>query len=169
MASKACRLTIHSSRTRFVASRLRPPSRAGRLNSGVSAHMKIIQRRQKLDGTWLVLAVAAIAWVLVSLHYNEIYVPGKYQPGHLYRLSEDSYGYWFAVKLAAAMFIFCVVASFVHSPSLEAWNRRQELQMREEWSRPSKRSILWKIAVYGLLPLGLVVGLFTLAIYTSAL
>jgi hypothetical protein len=28
-------LTIHSSRTRFVASRLRPASRAGRLNSGV--------------------------------------------------------------------------------------------------------------------------------------
>jgi hypothetical protein len=131
--------------------------------------MKIIQRRQKLDGTWLVLAAAATAWILVSIHYGEIYVPGKYKPGHLYRLSEDPSGYWFAVKLAAAMIFFCLLASYVHFPSLEAWNRRTELQMREEWRNPSRRSILWKIAVYGLLPLGLVIGLFTLAIYASAL
>jgi hypothetical protein len=35
-----CALTIHSSRTRFVASRLRPGPRAGRLNSGVSRQIK---------------------------------------------------------------------------------------------------------------------------------
>jgi hypothetical protein len=34
-------LTIHSSRTRFVASRLRLGSRAGRLNSGVMPHEQI--------------------------------------------------------------------------------------------------------------------------------
>ena len=36
--AKACRLTIHSSRTRAVASRLRLTPRAGRLNSGVRCH-----------------------------------------------------------------------------------------------------------------------------------
>jgi hypothetical protein len=48
--SKAAPLTIHSSRTRFVASRLRPDSRAGRLNSGVSTHMQSVaeNRRRKL-------------------------------------------------------------------------------------------------------------------------
>jgi hypothetical protein len=131
--------------------------------------MKIIQRRQKLDGTWLALAAAAIVWVLVSVHYGEIYVPGKYKPGHLYRLSEDPSGYWFAVKLAAAIVFFCLVACVVHSPSLEAWNKRNELRMREERRIPCRRSLLWKIAVYGLLPLGLVIGLFALAVYTSAL
>ena len=38
-------LTIHSSRTRFVASRFHPASRAGRLNSGVRTQLEIAMSR----------------------------------------------------------------------------------------------------------------------------
>jgi hypothetical protein len=71
------RLTIHSSRTRFVASRLRLTSRAGRLNSGVSPHM------QKF-GVLILLCFATVeATAAPVANHVRSYFPAKALPAFL--------------------------------------------------------------------------------------
>ncbi len=61
-------LTIHSSRTRFVASRLHPAPRAGRLNSGVRPHMKS-RRSWKLStgGSSLFLIFLVVPFFVIPI------------------------------------------------------------------------------------------------------
>jgi hypothetical protein len=62
-------LTIHSSRTRFVAAMLHLASWAGRLNSGVRCHMEIPMSEAKI-ATWIrllaLIFVAAATLVLIG-------------------------------------------------------------------------------------------------------
>ena len=109
-----------------------------------------------------------LTWLLISVHRGEIYLPNRNGPVQLYRLWEDPDSFWFAIKIPAALTIFFLLGSVVHSPALDAWNRRMDRQMRHERENAVKRSILWQIAVYGVLPIGIVVGLFSLAVYVGA-
>jgi hypothetical protein len=87
-------LTIHSSRTRFVASRLRLTSRAGRLNSGVRHHWRVLMKVSFL--CLFIIVVSAPALVQARGHssggsyhayrpsYSRPFTTSSYKPQRVY-------------------------------------------------------------------------------------
>lgn len=62
---------------------------------------------------------------------------------------------------------FFLLRSVIYSPAFSEWHSRTAQRMEWERQNPRKRSLLWKFAMYVVLPLVLVFGLFALAIYLT--
>ena len=145
------------------------PSRcAVRLNSGVSAQVKIIARRQKIDWWWLGFGLAMSAWWLVCLYQGETYVPVKNGPWHLYVLTEDPQRFWLTIKVQAVFSGWLVVWGFVHSPWYNGWKRRMDRRMRTGRRNPAARSWLWIVDLFLILILALISTSLVLVVFYGA-
>ena len=125
----------------------------------------LIARRKNIDGLYLTVGVLMTVWWLICLERGETFIPSKRGPGYFYQLAVDPRGFWTAMKFQAGVAGFFFLASATYCPLLRAWNVRSLRQMQYERRHPLKRSFLWKVGAYGVLPLVIVVGVLALVIY----
>ena len=131
----------------------------------VGGVMQFLALRGRIDRFWFIAGLAFAVWCGVCLSSGETYLPGRYgRPSAWLSLVSDPAAYWRTMKLWGGLSVWFFMLSVFRSPLVSEWRERAELRMQRERARPIKRSLLWKLFFYAFVPLGLILGLFFLAI-----
>jgi len=141
------------------------PSGHSNMGRAVRGMMQVVALRGRIDRFWFVAGLALAAWWGICLSSGETYHPGRYgRPGAWLTLISDPKGYWRTMNVWIGLSGWFFILSVFHSPLLSQWRERTDLRIERERARPTRRSILWKLVFYVFVPVGLVPGLFILAI-----